>query len=79
MAPENKTVQGKIDPNSSQKVTTIEQACRRFMSSISSLRAARWRHASARMNIDTQIIIVIPVPFHTTPGSGYRRNSKVIS
>jgi hypothetical protein len=63
MAPEDMTIHGKISPDRSQKVATIEQPCRRGMSFISSLRAARRRHASVRMDIDAQLIIVVSVPF----------------
>jgi hypothetical protein len=79
VAPENIAVHGKINPRGSQKVATMEQPCRRLMSFISSLRAARPRHATIRMDIDAQLIVVVSVPFHTKPGSGYRRNGKVVA
>jgi hypothetical protein len=71
-------VRGDVDPDGSQKVTTMEQACRRVVSVIASLQPARRRHASIRVDIDAQLIIVVSVPFHKTPGSGYRRNGKVV-
>jgi hypothetical protein len=79
MAAEDITVHGKITPHGSQEVATMEQARRRRTSCISSLRAARRRHASVRMDIDTQTIFVISVPFQTTPGPGYRRTGKVVA
>jgi hypothetical protein len=78
MAAEDMTVHGKINPDRSQKVATMEQRCRCLVSFIASLQAARRRDASIRMDIDAQLIIVVSVPFRTTPGSGYRRNGKVV-
>jgi hypothetical protein len=78
MASKDITVHRRMNVKGLHKVATIERACRRLMSCISSLRAARRRHASARMDIDTQTIVVISVPFHATPGSGHRRNWKVV-